>query len=226
MAEARFAGRTVAAVLFDMDGLLFDTERLFFRAMEAAGKERGLRVTRDFYVRLLGNPRETNWQLIRDEFGSAVDPEAFHDRCHVHMDGLVETGLRLKAGATELLDSAARLGLACGLVTSSAHRCVERNLAAFGLAGRFAAVVAHGDTASGKPHPAPYLEAAARLGAQPQQCLALEDSHNGVRSAAAAGAVTVMVPDLLEPAADIRALCTLIAPDLHAVAAQLRPAQS
>ena len=69
----------------------------------------------------------------------------------------------------------------------------------------------------GKPAPDPFLKAAERLGVEPQLCLALEDSHNGVRSASSAGMITVMVPDLLEPTEEIRRLCTLVVRDLHEV---------
>jgi beta-phosphoglucomutase-like phosphatase (HAD superfamily) len=78
-------------------------------------------------------------------------------------------------------------------------------------------VVAHGDYANGKPAPDPFLKAADRLGVAPALCLALEDSHNGVRSASAAGMMTIMVPDLIPPTDEIRDLCTHVATDLHAV---------
>lgn len=78
-------------------------------------------------------------------------------------------------------------------------------------------IVGHGDYEAGKPAPDPFLIVAQRLGIEPRQCLALEDSHNGVRSAAAAGMMTVMVPDLLEATDEIRGLCTLVADELHEV---------
>ena len=77
--------------------------------------------------------------------------------------------------------------------------------------------MASGDYTAGKPAPDPYLMAAKRMGVAPGLCLALEDSYNGVRSASAAGMMTIMVPDLLDPTDEIRGLCTLIANDLHAV---------
>jgi len=88
---------------------------------------------------------------------------------------------------------------------------------AHGLAERFDAIVGRGDYAAGKPAPDPFLKAAERLGVEPRLCLALEDSHNGVRSACAAGMMTVMVPDLVPPTEDIRSLCIAIAADLHGV---------
>jgi phosphoglycolate phosphatase-like HAD superfamily hydrolase len=100
------------------------------------------------------------------------------------------------------------------IATSSARHTVEHHLTAHNLAGRFHEIVGHGDYASGKPAPDPFLKAAERLGVKPRLCLALEDSHNGIRSASSAGMMTVMVPDLLEPTDEIRGLCTFVARDL------------
>jgi beta-phosphoglucomutase-like phosphatase (HAD superfamily) len=85
------------------------------------------------------------------------------------------------------------------------------------LADRFHAVIGHGDYVASKPSPDPFLTAAKRLGVDPALCLALEDSHNGVRSASAAGMMTIMVPDLIPATDEIQGLCTLVVDDLHAV---------
>lgn len=85
------------------------------------------------------------------------------------------------------------------------------------LMGRFDEIICRDDYEKGKPAPDPFLKAAARLGVEPRLCLALEDSHIGIRSASAAGMMTVMVPDLLEPTEDIRTLCVFVARDLHEV---------
>jgi HAD superfamily hydrolase (TIGR01509 family) len=109
------------------------------------------------------------------------------------------------------------MGLKRAIATSSMAQTAHHHLAAFDLGRRFDTIVAQGDTVRGKPAPDPYILAAERLGADPAFCLALEDSHNGVRSAASAGMMTVMVPDLLPPIDEIRALCVCIAEDLTAV---------
>ena len=82
---------------------------------------------------------------------------------------------------------------------------------------RLSVCLGHGDYDSGKPAPDPFLKAAERLGVEPHLCLALEDSHNGIRSASSAGMMTIMVPDLLEPTDEIRGLCTFVVRDLHEV---------
>lgn len=211
------AGRAIHAVLFDMDGLLFDTEQLFFEAMQAAGAEAGRVVPPALYHSLIGHTRERNFAILRDHYGSAFPAEEFHALCHRHMDRLVADGLRLKPGVAELLDQLDAAGLPRALVTSSRRASVDHHLGAFNLEHRFNTVVAHGDYASGKPHPEPYLLAAARLGVDPAACLALEDSYNGIRSAHGAGTVAVMVPDLLPATDEMRALAAAILPDLHAV---------
>jgi len=130
---------------------------------------------------------------------------------------MASTRLSLKPGAIELLDALDDLRLPRAIATSSAHHTVEHHLTAHNLAGRFHEIVGYGDYASGKPAPDPFLKAAERLGVEPRLCLALEDSHNGVRSASSAGMITIMVPDLLEPTDEIRGLCTFVARDLHEV---------
>jgi beta-phosphoglucomutase-like phosphatase (HAD superfamily) len=109
------------------------------------------------------------------------------------------------------------LRLRCAIASSSSRQTIERHLTAHGLSGRFDEIVGNGDYEKGKPAPDPFLKAAERLGVEPSFCLALEDSHNGVRSASSAGMMTVMVPDLLEPTDEMRQLCAFIASDLHEV---------
>ena len=123
--------------------------------------------------------------------------------------------------AIELLDTLDDLRLPRAIATSSPPETVQRHLTAHNLVGRFHEIVGHGDYECGKPAPDPFLKAAERLGVEPGLCLALEASHNGVRSACSAGMMTVMVPDLLRPTDEIRELCTFVARDLHEVRNQI-----
>ncbi|HWF00452.1 MAG TPA: HAD family hydrolase, partial [Caulobacteraceae bacterium] len=125
--------------------------------------------------------------------------------------------LELKAGVVELLDYLELEAIPRAVATSSGHGSVERQLRPLGLVERFGAIVARSDYANGKPSPDPFLTAAARLGVAPEACLALEDSHNGVRAATAAGMMTIMVPDLLAATQEMRQLCVAIADTLHEV---------
>jgi HAD superfamily hydrolase (TIGR01509 family) len=209
--------RTPAAVIFDMDGLLFDSERLYREAVLTAADEVGCAMSREVFHQLVGRSREVNHRFLLEHYGADYPVEALVDAWRRHFETLAAADLRLKPGAAELLDLLDELRLPRAIATSSSHATVRRNLVAHGLAERFHGVVAHGDYASGKPAPDPFLKAAQQLGVAPMLCLALEDSHNGVRSASTAGMMTIMVPDLVPPTEEIHGLCTHVVADLHEV---------
>lgn len=212
-----------AAVIFDMDGLLFDTEALYQEAILSAAVEVGQEMTPAIFRRMLGNPWPANRDMLQALYGETFAVDVFRTVWLRKFELLLEDRLRLKPGAAELLDTLDVLRLPKAIATSLSHQSVQHHLSAHDLAGRFDAIVAYGDYARGKPAPDPFLRAAERLGVEPRSCLALEDSHNGVRSASSAGMMTVMVPDILEATDEMRELCVLVAPDLHAVRGILLP---
>ncbi|MBI3199066.1 MAG: HAD family phosphatase [Rhodospirillales bacterium] len=209
--------RQPTAVVFDMDGLLFDTESLYQEAGGLAARDMGHELTPDLFRSLVGLPWPQATTLLVKHFGPSFPVDVFSNGWRGHFNAIVETRLVLKPGVLELLDALDALGLPRAIATSSSHKTVRHHLSFHDLGARFHHVVAQGDYAAGKPAPDPYLKAAERLGVEPQFCLALEDSHNGVRSASAAGMMTIMVPDLLEATDEIRGLCTFVVRDLHAV---------
>jgi HAD superfamily hydrolase (TIGR01509 family) len=205
------------AVVFDMDGLIFDTERLYRDAMMGAAEHHGRDLPLSVFTSMIGGTGESSRRILADHFGPGFDLDTYMTRTWTHFHELAEADLALKAGVGELLDLLDRHGTPRAIATSSNRDIVNHHLAAHDLARRFDTVVAQGDYARGKPHPDPYLEAARRLGVAPEVCLALEDSHNGVRAASSAGMMTIMVPDLLDPTEEMRTLCVRIAQDLHEV---------
>jgi HAD superfamily hydrolase (TIGR01509 family) len=209
--------RAPAAVVFDMDGLLFDTETLSQEAIVLAAAEGGHEVAQEVFNRTVGLSWAQSRSLLLSHFGETFPVDEFQAAWVRHFWIIAEVRLELKPGALELLDTLDQLGLPRAIATSSSSRTVERQLTAHNLLGRFNEIIGHGDYERGKPAPDPFLRAADRLGVEPRLCLALEDSHNGVRSASAAGMMTVMVPDLLEPTEEIQRLCTFVARDLHEV---------
>jgi HAD superfamily hydrolase (TIGR01509 family) len=209
--------RMPAAVVFDMDGLLFDTETLYQEAALLAAAEGGHQATGDIFFRLIGVPWARGREILLGHFGNGFPVDEFVTVWVRHFETIAATRLVLKPGVVELLDLLDTMRLPRAIATSSSPRTVEQHLDAGRLIGRFDAIVAAGDYAHGKPAPDPFLAAAARLDVEPRSCLALEDSHNGVRSAAAAGMMTIMVPDLLPPTDEIRRLCVAVADDLHEV---------
>lgn len=209
--------QTVTAVILDMDGLLFDTERLYSEAIMMAATEMGAPLSLTAIYRTIGLPAADCNAIWADYFSPSFDVDAFWSASSTNFESLSETQLSLKSGAVELLDLLDHLKLPRAIATSSGRPTVDHHLAKAGIAERFDAIIAYGDYSKGKPHPAPYITAAKRLKMDPAFCLALEDSYNGVRSAAAAGMITVMVPDLLEATEEMRGLTVQVVPNLHSV---------
>lgn len=207
------------AVIFDMDGLLFDTEALYQQAYVEAAKLGGYDVSVDVIRLSIGLPWVRGRGLMLQQLGERFPIDDYYTRMTDRFVELSATELRLKPGVLELLDLLDDLDLPRCIATSSAHATVNQHLSAHGLAQRFHAVIAHGDYRNSKPAPDPYLVAAERLAVPAGLCLALEDSHTGVRSASTAGMMTIMVPDLVSPTPEIAALCHCVAQSLHDVAA-------
>ena len=212
-------------VVFDMDGLLFDTEVIVRDAMTSAAARLGFSVPEGLFLSLIGLGSDTCRTRLLDHYGNEFDLDGFWAAVDLDFNRALEGRTFLKTGVVELLDWLDEAGVPRAIATSSQHTHVDRNLAIHGLTGRFDAIVAHGDYPLGKPAPDPFLKAASELGLKPEHCLALEDSLNGVRAASAAGMMTIMVPDLIGPSDESRAACLGVANDLHEVRALLEAAR-
>ena len=200
-----------------MDGLLIDSETLVRAGVRRAAIAVGREFPDELYARTIGQSDVGYMAAVHEHFGPDFPMERFLEAEIVEIQREFAGGVQLKAGVFELMDHIEQLGLPVALATSSGRASAERHLGEHGLFDRFKAVVAREDVPRHKPDPAPYLEAARRLGVDPALCLALEDSHNGVRAAHAAGMMAVMVPDLLDPTEEMHGLCVHIAETLHDV---------
>jgi HAD superfamily hydrolase (TIGR01509 family) len=209
--------RRPRAVLLDMDGTLLDTETIYVGAMFAALDDMGFRLSDALVHAMIGQPGQECVALLKREFGERFQYPAFQPIYVAHRTERMKAGIPVKPGARDLIALAAARDLPLAVATSSGRANAETNLAAAGLLGHFAAVVTRDDVAAPKPDPAIFRLAAARLGAEPAACLAVEDSHVGVRSAHAAGAMTVMVPDMLKPSEEVAGMCLHVVADLHEV---------
>lgn len=200
-----------------MDGLLIDTIPLYITALEAAGREIGHPVAPAYLLSLVGLlGHELRARLLHD-LGSAFPVDTFLSAGAAHLSGLLARGAPLKAGAAELVYHLSAAGIPIAVATSLTRGEAELHLEQARLRHLFRAVVGRDDVPRSKPHPDPYLKAASLLRLPPQQCLALEDSFNGIRSAHGAGCMPIMVPDAFQPTPEITALCVGVARDLHAV---------
>jgi len=211
---------SIQAVIFDMDGLLLNTERPVRAAAMAAAERLGRPMTEDFYATLIGQPFQAVQARLAEHFTEPDLLNAFGAEFRAAL-AAARQELTLMPGAVELLDDLEMSGLPLAVCTSTAREWACRHLERVGILHRFRTVVGGDDVEQGKPRPDPYLKVARILGIDPAHCLVLEDSHNGVRAAHAAGMMAIMIPDLLPATAEIRALCHHVADDLHAVQALL-----
>jgi HAD superfamily hydrolase (TIGR01509 family) len=205
-----------AAVLFDMDGLLLDTERLIRDVMLAVMSDMGFAMTGADFAELIGRTKADNGVWMQARF-AGLDYGAV--RAGVAGRIAAEWGPRrpVKPGAADLLAQLHAAGNLCALVTSTDQASARSHLHHAGLLDYFITIVGGDDVVNGKPHPEPYLTAAARLGVAAADCIALEDSHNGILSAHAAGCQVIMVPDLLPTTAEIRPRLLAVADDLYQI---------
>ena len=185
-------GSAIDAVLFDLDGTLVDTEPAWVACERALVEKHGGTWTDADSRALVGNALMVSAGYIAAVGGVPLPPAEIVERLLDGVEASVREAIPWKPGARELLAELVLAGVPTALVTMSYRRLVEAVLA--GLpAGSFGAVVAGDEVREGKPHPEPYLRAAAQLGVDPRRCVALEDSPTGVASAEAAGCVTVVV---------------------------------
>lgn len=208
-----------AAVIFDMDGLLLDSERVARQLMQAIAAEMGYALDDALFARLIGVPADGNRLQLLEAFGSDFDYDGLRAEYIRRREAQYGERLPLKPGALAAVTAAARLGPVAVATSTGAH--AAGMLAAVGIAPLLTVLVTRDQVARGKPFPDLYLAAAERLGVAPAAALALEDSYPGVRAAHAAGVPVVMVPDLLPPTDEMRGLALAVAPDLVTVAGWL-----
>ncbi|MFL6137169.1 MAG: HAD family hydrolase [Frankiaceae bacterium] len=201
----------LAAVLFDMDGLLVDSEPVWTVAETELAQRHGSEWSLELKQAILGTSLTEAVPRMLAHFGAeGEDPAEVAQWMLTRMAELFRGALPLRPGALRLLDELRDAGVPLALVSSSYRVLVDAVLDELG-ASRFAVTVAGDEVTRTKPHPEPYLTAAARLGVPPQRCVVLEDSWSGVRSGEAAGCIVVAVPDLapIEAAPDRPVLTSL-----------------
>lgn len=218
-----YAAPGVGAVIFDMDGLMFDTERLARQAWRSALADHGYDLDDDLYLSVVGRTAQEAGAIFARALGPGVPIDDVAGDAARRLRDLLLPVPPLKPGLVTLLDGIGDLRLPAGVASSTAHAEVERRLVAAGLRRRFAAVVGGDEVAHGKPAPDLFLMAGERLGMARDRCLVLEDSEAGIGAAAAAGMMSVMIPDLVAASPAVRASAVTVVASLSDVLAVLRP---
>ena len=199
------------AVIFDMDGVLLDTESLTFRLGIGVMAEMGLMLTREIYLETLGRTWEDTQAIYRRHFGPGLDMDILRKRALEAEKAHAERhGYDIMPGVLTLLDWLEVRGIPAAVATSSATDRAEEKLKRSGLRERFAAVIGGDQVSRSKPEPDIYLAAARALGIRPEDCAVFEDSPAGVRAARAAGMAVAMVPDMVPADAETAALASVV----------------
>jgi len=207
----------LSAVIFDKDGLLLDTETVVRQAMFDACTDLGHTMEDTLFLSLIGGDRTNTDERLRAHFGADFPLAVYRERCRVHFEHICREEVPVKPGARELLMFLKRRRIPAGVATSTNRARSEENLRRTGLSEFIDVLVTRDDVRFAKPHPECFLKAASLLGAAPAECLALEDSHHGIRAAHAAGMAAIMVPDMLRPTPEIEPLCAGIVETLGEV---------
>ena len=205
----------VEAVIFDLDGVLLDSEQLWNQAKEALVRAAGGRWRDDAPQAMMGMSSLEWSAYLRDELGVARDPADINRDVVARMEELYRTRLPLLPGAVEAV-RALQDQWPLGLASSSNREIIDLALQLAGIAEAFSVTISSEEVGQGKPAPDVYLEACRRLGVRPEQCVALEDSSNGLRAAARAGMTAIAVPNRhYPPDSDALALAAETLPTLH-----------
>lgn len=196
----------VEALLFDMDGLLIDSERIVQKSWELAGRDLGYPGMGQVIYNLLGVNRAGRDVYFKENLNPEFPCDVFAEQASKRFYEIASDGVPIKDGARELLEYAMSHGYKLAVATSSRRAYAEKVLNELDIYQYFDGIISGDMVEHSKPHPEIYLKASALVEVEPSHCIALEDAPAGIRAASAAGTIPILIPDLLEPSADIEAL--------------------
>lgn len=205
-------------IVFDMDGVIFDTEALSRRVWIEQAVEYGINDMDSLYPNIIGVSRTSGYKFLKETLGDKFPAEQFYKEVQKRMECIeAAEGIPFKKGAKELLEFLKERKALVGLASSTNYEMIEHNLVVAGIRSFFQIIVGGDQVKMSKPEPEIYLKACKNLGVNPQTTYAVEDSYNGVRSAYRAGMKTIMVPDLLSATEEMEEMAEAVLPDLFAV---------
>ena len=213
----------IEAIVFDMDGILFDTERLSVESWIEVAERLGLPDIDKGVYGCIGLNRTDCRIFLKETYGQDFPYDYFREQtAAVFQRKMAKDGLPVMKGAGELLAWLQEKGLKVALASSTSHKTVESHLQQAGFTGFFQAVIGGDMVEHSKPAPDIFLKACAELGVAPERAYAIEDSYNGIRAAHAGHLLPIMVPDLLPANEEMQEKAEVVLPDLFEVIAYLK----
>ncbi len=207
--------KNIQAFIFDMDGLLLDTEGVYKRSWTEAARRLGFDLTDEIYLMLIGITVADSEKRLVEVFGPRFPLDEFRKDARSRYEAIVETeGIPLKPGVREMLEWARHKNIPCAVATSTVSAEAQARLAKHGILKEFRHLIGGEMINRGKPHPDIFLRAAEALGIDPSHCLVFEDAHSGVRAAKAANMQVLLIPDMLPSTPEIEQLATHVCESL------------
>ena len=201
--------------IFDMDGLLVDSEKLYQRIWNDLARERGVSLGPDFIKEISGTTGVLRENIVDRHFQTDEGKAIVEENLRRGREELKKQ-VPLKTGVREILAFFREQGVRIAVASSNNEDQILFNLEKSGIAPYFDAIVSGTEITRGKPAPDIFLKAAEKIQLPPRDCYVFEDSLNGIHAAFAAGCAPVMIPDMMEPTEEIRAICYGIFPDMLA----------
>lgn len=202
-------------VVFDMDGVIFDTERLVLSCWEKIAVKYRLEGIRDVFIPCIGTNRVKTKEIVRNHYGADFPYDEFRQEAsELFHETTGLQGMPVKKGVRELLDYLKEKQVPVAVASSTSMETVTQELKQAGLYEYFKVVIGGDQLQHSKPEPDIYLLACEKMGVAPADAYAVEDSHNGIRAAYSAGMKPVMVPDLLPPTEEMREKSIIVLEDL------------
>lgn len=188
---------SIEAVIFDIDGLMIDSERVSQRSWAQVMADAGYDLTETIYLQMIGRTEKDVKGILAEEFGADFPfKEMYHRREVRFLEMIAQNGIPTKPGLIELLEWIRLKSIAYAVASSTYCTLAESKLNAAGIRGYFTTIVTGDEVVNGKPAPDLFLAAARKLGVDPHGCVVLEDSQAGIQAAHAAGMYPILVPDM------------------------------
>jgi len=191
-------------VIFDMDGLIFDSERVFMEELKKVMADFGYRLTKDIYLKTIGLNGSVLKETMLKQYGADYPFELISKKARENVNEIADSGkLPVKKGIYELLLHISKRKIMCCVASSSPKESVERYLKKYGLFDFFCGITGGKDVEKSKPEPDIFLAACRKLNVKPECALVIEDSQNGLIAAQRAGIRVVCIPDMIVPREDV-----------------------